>query len=496
MTSDEILAHPKVVSNIDLLTAWIESQMAYHGQPGLSIGVVYGQELIWAKGFGYADVETKTAATSQTIYRIASITKLFTATAILQLRDAGKLQLDDPVAKYLPWFDIQDRYPDAPPITIRHLITHTSGLPREAAFPYWSDANFPTREQVIEALPTQETILPTETEWKYSNLALSLAGEIVAAVSGQAYPDYIQTHILDPLGMNSTFVKSPDPDHPQIATGYRRRPPDGSRGISPFTDARGITAAANMSTTVEDLARFAMLQFRVKRASSPLSEVEAASNPLSEVEAASNPLSEVEAASNPLSILRGSTLREMQRVHWLEPDWTAGWGLGWRISRERNKTYISHGGSVPGYRTQLKICPADKTAVIALTNADDGDPGMYAERAFQWVADAILEAVKLDEPEISAPPLTWQRYVGKYRNAWGDSQILILNGQLVSIDPSQSDPSAAVTKLIPVAEHTFRMETGNGFGNQGELVVFELDDAGEVQRVKTGENYTYPVVGW
>ena len=114
------------------------------------------------------------------------------ATAILILRDAGMLQLDDPVDRHLPWFDIRQRHPDAPPITIRHLLTHTAGLPREAAFPYWTNDVFPTRDQVREALPRLETAYPTESRWKYSNLALALAGEIVAAVSGQSYEDFVQ----------------------------------------------------------------------------------------------------------------------------------------------------------------------------------------------------------------------------------------------------------------------------------------------------------------
>src|SRR5215468_7395083 len=170
-----ILAHPDVATQIDLLSAWIEAQMAYSGQPGLAIGLVYDQELVWARGFGYANVEAHVATTPQTIYRIASITKLFTSTAVMQLRDAGVLQLDDPLTKHLPWFSIQQPATDAPPITIRHLLTHTSGLPREAAFPYWTDADaFPTVEQIRATVPHQETVLLPETRWAYSNLALAL----------------------------------------------------------------------------------------------------------------------------------------------------------------------------------------------------------------------------------------------------------------------------------------------------------------------------------
>lgn len=151
-----IAEHPEVASNIRLLEAWLESQMAYKGWPGVSIGIVYDQKLIWAKGFGYADVEKKTPATPDTIYRIASNSKVFTSIAILKLRDEGKLQLDDPVAKHLSWFKIKNKYPDAPVITIRHLLTHTSGLPKEAPFPYGTDFKFPTREQIIENCPNRK----------------------------------------------------------------------------------------------------------------------------------------------------------------------------------------------------------------------------------------------------------------------------------------------------------------------------------------------------
>ena len=463
MTSD-ILSHAEVASKIDLLSAWIEAQMAYKWSPGLSIGIVHDQELVWARGFGYADVDKKVAATPRTLYRIASITKLFTATAILQLRDAGKLQLDDPLTKHLDWFNVQNRHPDAPPITIRHLLTHTSGLPREAAFPNWTDDQFPTRQQLRETLPQQETILPTETEWKYTNLALTLAGEIVAAVSGQEYPDYIQHHILDPLGMESTLVRPPNPDHPLLATGYGRRLPDNSRSTAPSVDCQSITPAANMTSSVEDLTRFVMLQFR-------------------------------DGPAGGSQILRGSTLREMQRVHWLAPDWQAGRGLGFHLTRQKEKTYIDHGGGLKGYATRVVTCPADRIGVIALTNANDGDPRAVAEKAFEWAAPAILKVTR-PEPQAKEPDPAWQRYVGRYRDFWGDSQVLVLDGDLVLINPTLPDPIEAIERLVPVAEDVFRTETKEGFGANGELVVFEMDAKGRVERVKTGENYIYPLAEW
>ena len=117
----QIAEHPSVASNLRLVEAWLEAQMAYRGLPGVTVGVVHDQELIYSQGFGYADVEAHTASTPETIYRIASHSKLFTSISIMQLRDQGRLGLDDPIEKHLPWFEIRKPHGETPPITIRHL---------------------------------------------------------------------------------------------------------------------------------------------------------------------------------------------------------------------------------------------------------------------------------------------------------------------------------------------------------------------------------------
>ena len=453
---------PEVASGIELLCAWVEAQMAHRGEPGLSIGVIHDQELVWASGFGKADTDEQVAATAATRYRIASITKLFTSTGILMLRDAGMLQLDDPVERHLPWFDIRQRFPDAPAITIRHLLTHTAGLPREAAFPYWTDADFPTREQIRDAVPRQETAYPTETRWKYSNLAFVLAGEIVAAVSGQSYEDHVRQRILDPLGMSDTLVGAPRPGDTALAVGYGRRLPGANRpALSAVVDYRGIASAANMTSNVTDLAKFAMLQFRDRPAGGD-------------------------------QLLRGSTLREMQRVHWLDPSWEYGWGLGFKVIRKGSATYVGHSGQAPGYRTQMLLRPADKTGVIVLSNAHDCDALRYCDRAFRWVLPAVLRTTAPERQRATADP-GWQRYVGRYRDSWSDSQVLVRDGKLVIIDPTADDPLETMATLEPVAEHVFRYEANDGYSSSGELAIFEVDGTGKVQRLKLDENYTYPV---
>ncbi|HXH82008.1 MAG TPA: serine hydrolase domain-containing protein [Candidatus Tectomicrobia bacterium] len=465
MTAGSLRDDHDVRSSIDALVAWIESRMAYTGLPGCAVAIVHDQTLVWAAGLGLADVERRTPVTASTLFRIASITKLFTATALLQLRDAGRLGLDDPLARHLPWFAVRSRHADAPPITIRHLLTHTAGLSRESGSPYWTDGEFPTAAALREALPGLEAVLPPETRWKYSNLALALAGEVVSAVSGEPYADYVRRHVLEPLGMRDTFVATPPRDDPRLATGYGRRLPGSLlRPRAPFSDTQGLIAAANMTTSVTDLACFAMLQFR-------------------------------DGPAGGAQVLRGSTLREMQRVHWLAPDWRSGWGLGFQVEREDGHTYVGHGGALRGFRTRLRIRPADRIAVICFTNADDGDPLTIAQKAFAWVAPSLAARAPADEPR-AAPDPGWARYTGRYRSAWADAQVLVVRGRLMLIDPTLPDPLAEPSTLVPVGEHTFRIDTPNGFGAHGELVVFELGGDERVARVKIGDNYAEPVEAW
>ena len=453
--------NPKVMDKLTLFQTWVQAEMDYYNLPGIAIGVVYGEHLVWEKGFGFADVTKKIPMTPQTLFRLASITKLFTSTAIMQLRDAGKLQLNDPIEKYLPWFKIKNRFPDEPSITIWHILTHTSGLPREAAFPYWTDHNFPTLEQIIERLPKQETIFPPETKWKYSNLAMALLGAIVESASGEKYDKYIQKHILDPLKMQNTSVYLTKEQMKSLATGYGIRLPDGKREIMPFTEAKGLTPAANMTSTIEDLAKFVSAQF-----------------------GESNFISEGQ-------LLKASTLREMHRVQWLMPSWNSGWGLGFSVRHYGNRTLIGHAGWVGGFRSQIYFDKKTKIGVIVFSNSEDGSPTKFALKFFDLVATSIERALQ-EKEEAVAYDKSWEKLVGTYEDPshWAE-KVMILNKRLYLYGfsyPPDDNPEASLTELFPEGENTFRMKNGNG-----ELVIFELDKKGKVARIKKGENYLYPV---
>jgi len=452
----------EVVTNLKLMERWIEAQRLYRGLPGLSVALVHDQDLIYAGGFGFADLDDEVPATKTTLYRIASITKLFTATAILQLRDQGKLQLDDPIERHLPWFRIKNRFPNAPPVTIRHLLTHTSGLPREAAFPYWTDYKFPSRAEVIRGLEQQETVFPSETKLKYSNLAYALAGEIVSEVSGTPYSEYVTSNILNPLGMASTTVYFQDVHRKLLATGYSRKLDDGSRKEMPFLNAKGLASSANMTSSVEDLARFASLQFREGH---------------------------VVFGSQ---ILKGTTLREMHRIQWLSPDWESGWGLGFAVWKQDQRTVVGHSGWVNGYRSQISLLPDEKIAVIVLTNADDADASYFARQILTMMLPSLRRAAA-PSLDVSIADPSWARYTGKYQDPWWfETEILIMNGRLVMYEhnyPPEDNPRRRLVELSPEGPNTFRMTGENG---NGELVIFEMDSGNKVVKVKVGENFIYP----
>ncbi|HXV62263.1 MAG TPA: serine hydrolase domain-containing protein [Vicinamibacteria bacterium] len=456
--SPKIGDHPRVKTAIGLLEAWTDAKQAYEDIPGVSFAVVHDQELLWARGFGDAHRETKVPAATDTIYSICSISKLFTASAVLQLRDAGKLRLDDPVVEHLPWFDIEQTYQDTSPITIRGLLTHSAGLPRESDHPYWTfpDFEFPTREEIIERISHQKTLYPAERYFQYSNLGLTLAGETVTAVSGVPYAEYVERHLLEPLGMTDTTPEIPKKhEGGRFATGYSGRSRDGARTPLVFFQTRGIAPAAGFASTVEDLARFASWQFRLLEHGGE-------------------------------EILKASTLREMHRVHWVDPDWKTTWGLGYSVTRRDDKTFVGHGGSCPGFRSHLLLRPEERFAAIVMTNAVDVDAGIFTRIAYEIVAPALQEA--RESPDTPAPP-DMTLYTGRYRSGFGgEIAVVPWKDTIAVVQLPSDDPKEGLVELKNVGAHVFRRIRDDG--ELGEEIVFDVVNE-QVTRF-TRHNNHYP----
>ena len=452
---------PGVAEALHLLDIWMDAAQAYGGIPGASLSVVHDQELVWAKGYGYAHLESEAAATPSTMYSICSISKLFTAVGVLQLRDQGKLSLDDAVAKHLDWFNIQDEYPEAGPVDIEGLLTHSSGLPREAGVPYWTgpDYPFPTHDKIVETLPTQTMLYPPRTYFQYSNLALTLAGEIVAEVSGQSYDAYTRENILDPLGMSSTFTDLEDRFRGnRLATGYTARGRDGKRHVIPDYWVRGISPAAGFVSTVEDLGRFASWQFRVLEGEDAL--------------------------------LDRNTLRDMHRIHWSEPDGNTTYGLGFAVWKSDGDSFVGHGGSCPGYRSHLLLRPQDKVATAFMTNGQGVNSRQFTQTAFDIVAPALRRAAKGSEgnPPTGEVAAELQRFTGTYqRPLGGESAVLMWDGDLHVLSLPTDNPLNSLTRLRHIEDGTFRRVRDND--DLGEAFIFEEMPDGSM-RMWRNDNYS------
>jgi CubicO group peptidase (beta-lactamase class C family) len=430
-----------------VVEAWLDSVQVYRHIPAMSAGVVEGDEIVWSKGFGTIDASHTVAASPQTIYSICSISKLFTSISFMQLYEAGKVHLDDPITTYLPWAIIKPA-DDSGPITLRGLLTHSSGIPRESDFPYWTgpDFPFPTHEEIQAKIATQSALYPAERFFQYSNLGITLVGETVAAVSGQPYEEYIEANVLSPLGLYDTRTFMPmDLYGKRLAVGYGALKRDGTRDLVKPFNTRGITPAAGYTSTVEDLGKFASWQFRLLRTGQTV-------------------------------VLKAPTLREMQRVQFMDPDWKTSWGLGFGVNHKDDHIYVGHGGSCPGYHTILSMRNDDQTAVIVMDNSSEV-PSPFAEAIF-----AILDKRKGYEFK-GPPPATGVKlddYVGRYSEQPWNSESVVLPwaGGLVALDLPTNDPAGDLTFLKPKGGDVFRRVRKDG--SEAEEITFVRDATGKI----------------
>ena len=446
-----VASDPDVLGAERLFSAWMEGQMAYRGLPGLAVGVVSDQQLVWARGFGYADLKAKLPMTPATKFRIASNSKLFTAIAIMQLREEGKLRLDDPVVRYLPWFKAQPAGDDDGPITIEQLLSHSSGLQREAG-DHWVSFDFPTSAQLEALYAQRQPAFPPATRWKYSNLAFAVAGAVIEKVSGQRWADYVEEHIFRPLAMDASSV---DRNDPGLAVPYGRRMPDGSREVIPFVDSRGMAAATGVTSNVEDLAKFLSAQFR-------------------------------RGPRGGAQIVSGGSWRELLRVRSVEENWQSGTALGFDVKRVKDRTYIGHGGGYPGNTTQTLIQLDDKVGVIVLTNTNDSLPGEIAQQLMATVGSAAAKAAMRKPPVVAWDP-AWERFAGLYRGRWADQQVVLLNQALVIITPNGPNLDEHIT-LEPLGGGRFRFVAPRGNGDVGEVVRF-VEERGRPMRMYVGDGW-------
>jgi CubicO group peptidase (beta-lactamase class C family) len=315
----------------------IRLQMQKHDVTGLSIALVEDQKVVWAEGFGYADKANNIAATAETTYRVGSITKLFTATAALQLADQGRLYIDQSIHKYLPQFAIKGRFADTTPITLRMLMTHHSGLPSDFQRGMWMEKPEPFTN-LAGKMKDDYVAYPPNFVMSYSNLGVTLLGHAVQQAAGEDYASYVERTLLRPLGMSHS-VLSVRPEAPLMSKGYRK----GAEAVEvPLRDV----PAGGLNSSVLDLSHFLQMVFADGRYGQQ-------------------------------QILKPETLAEMLRPQNgnvpLDRDFSIG--LGWMLTplkgvrREDSGPVARHNGATVLHRSELIALPKHKLGVVVLANS-------------------------------------------------------------------------------------------------------------------------------
>jgi len=434
-----------------VLSYWLDAQVAYEKLPGLTAAVVVGQNVVGKLAIGNADHAGRQPMRPDTIFSICSISKVFTSIAVMQLWEDGKLSLDDDVAKWVPALALQRHDPDSGPVTLRALLSHSAGVPRDAAFPYWSDQRFPSTEALQRATAGQRTPMRAAERYQYSNLGMALLGEVVASASGMPYAQYVQQRILDPLGLRDTRPSIPSELWgTRLAQGFGALQRDGRRAPLPVFDTRGLVPAAGFSSTVEDLARMLVWQNRLRK-------------------------------NGGREVLKVATLREMQRAQWADADTTNTWGYGFWVLRDAGKWVAGHNGTCAGYLSDMTLALDDEAGIALMINANDN---RSAIRLSSPARRLLLKGLRLPVAPASGPKLA--DYSGRFGGAPFSSESVVLpwGPDLAYLDVPVGDPAPAMGVLRHVAGDTFRqVRDDNSLGREFS---FLRDAAGRVVSVSTG----------
>jgi CubicO group peptidase (beta-lactamase class C family) len=300
--------------------------------PGLSLALVDDQQIVWAQGFGFADPDKKSAATAETVYRVGSVSKLFSDIAIMQLLERGQLDLDAPVTKYLP--DFHPKNPFGTPITLRELMSHRAGLVREPPVGSYFDSTEPSLAEVVKSLNSTELVYAPGTHTKYSNAGDTVAGLVLESVARKPYAQYMQETLLRPLRLESSSFNREPSLLRNLAKGYMWTY-DGKVFQAP-TFALGTGPAGNMYSTVLDQGRF---------------------------------LSSLFSGGQGLNgrILKAATLQQMFAPQGSD----SGFGLGFALLNVDGLKMVGHRGGIYGFSTEVLAMPTERIGAVVMTNMDN-----------------------------------------------------------------------------------------------------------------------------
>ncbi len=451
--------------------------------PGLAVAVVKDDRLVLSKGYGLRRVGSPEIVDEKTLFAIASNSKAFTAAALAILVDEGKLQWDDHVSKYLPWFRLKDEFATSD-MRVRDLLCHRSGLGTFSGDLLWWGTEY-TPKEILQRASLLEPASSFRSNFGYSNLMFLAAGEVVSTISGTSWADFVKQRILRPLEMNRTVCSVRDlVTQDNFATPHKTLS-DRSQPIA-WMNWDAMVAAGGLISSADDMSRWLRLQLRS-------GELSQSSRVFSE-----EAWHEMWQSHTPIRLTRSPSAR-FPSIHF------RAYGLGWLLSDYQGRKLVGHGGGYDGMNSHVLLVPEEKLGVVVLTNSLTPIANLLAYRA----VDTILGTVTKDHSQESLsefrksnndfqskitkvttaategtkPSHTLADYTGKYRcPMYGDATVLVQGNALVlQLHPFK----ALVCDLKHLHYDTFSINWRTEFAwFNGGTCHFLADSRGKFQRIE------------
>ena len=428
----------RAVKGIAAVDSLISAEFAKDSIGSITVGVIAGSQLAWTRSVGFADMKARRLANRNTVYRIGSITKPFTAVMLMQLVAAGKVHLSDPVERYLPEVkQITSKPPDASPFTFLQLATMTAGLAREPddAGPFWTGPVSAWENNVLAALPhTSYTSLPG-TEYSYSNIGYAILGAALARVANQPYVEWERSRVFRPLGMERTRFEVDPTIASDLAVGYQVNGDgtvDDRTAAQEAREGRGYKVPNGaMFTTVDDLARFV----------------------------------EFELGRGPDSVLARPILDDaFGGIVASDPFLQLGYGLGFMAMRRDDYSFVGHSGSVAGYQAAMYYDRGRQLGVVLFRNVAGGkeDPDRLAVDILSSLASSKNAEVQADidsrvKAQVASPgsEVAVRRLIGELQR--GEPNYDLMQGTLARRTRRQlTKDQATIAKLGALKSLTFK----------------------------------------
>lgn len=422
--------------------SWLAFRQRFLRVPGVQAAVFADGAVAFGAAYGLADIERAVPLTEQHLFRIASHSKTFTATAVLQLVEQGRLRLDDKAEMHVT------ELVDAPAgkLTLRDLLSHAGGLTRDSDdADFWQLAgHFPDREQLLAVLRSPGAAVIADNErFKYTNIGYGLLGLVIEAATNRPYNDYVRTEIVEKLGLSDLGPELDPSRIAEYAAGYSSFAYADQRVPIEHIDTRALAAATGFYGNARDLVTYFSAHL-------PGDD----------------------------RLLTDASKRQMQHALWSTgtDEWPK-YGLGLQIVKVGDRELFGHGGGYPGHITRSLVDRNSGLAVSVLTNAIDGPAQALAEGVFK-----LLDlAQSKDRPERS---VDLSRFTGRYASLWGVTDIVELGGRLYVLDPTLGDP-ADKPPTLEVDGDTLRVTEDFGGGSYGQRFQFSFDADGRVESVRS-----------